>query len=128
MTNARFTFFCLGTNGRKHSQVHAVVAFSQQWQLEKSGGRLGLVSASGQQLWLQHLSGGELITARGQEEPRLQGWVTETYGKMVERQSVGFSSMGEDVQLYMVLAYDEAGLDEAVSVLEVVNGDSEAIN
>ena len=48
----------------------------------------------------------------GQTEPRLQGWVTSSYGKMEKRFSLGFTKEGEDSQLITAFAFsDELMLD-----------------
>ncbi|WP_313107098.1 heparinase II/III domain-containing protein [Stutzerimonas nitrititolerans] len=87
--------------------------FARQWQLENTEGDMRLVSSSGRTVLVRHLSGAQLVAPRGQKQPKLQGWVTESYGTMVDRQAFGFTAGGRSVRLVTLFGFDEAALDEA---------------
>lgn len=97
--------------------------FAPQWHLQEGMLQpLKLVSDSGQTLWVEHLSAGEIHTARGQLEPRPQGWVTESYGKMMARQALGFSVSGDKVQMVTILGFGQQELEKArQSVAEYID-------
>lgn len=87
--------------------------FARQWRLENTEGDMRLVSSSGRTVLVRHLSGAQLVAPRGQKQPKLQGWVTESYGTMVDRQAFGFTAGGRSVRLVTLFGFDEAALDEA---------------
>ena len=87
--------------------------FARQWRLENTEGDMRLVSSSGRTVLVRPLSGAQLVAPRGQKQPKLQGWVTEGYGTMVDRQALGFTAGGRSVRLVTLFGFDEAALDEA---------------
>lgn len=87
--------------------------FAPQWQLQSKGDILTLRSTAGRTLHVLHLTAGVQVLVRGQKQPELQGWVTESYNRMTDRQSVGFAAKGDGVRLVTVLAFSDAALAEA---------------
>lgn len=87
--------------------------FARQWRLENTEGDMRLVSSSGRTVLVRHLSGAQLVVSRGQKQPKLQGWVTESYGNMVDRQALGFTAVGRSVRLVTLFGFDASALDDA---------------
>lgn len=87
--------------------------FARQWGLENTEGDMRLVSSSGRTVLVRHLSGAQLVTPRGQKQPKIQGWVTESYGNMVGRQALGFTAAGRSVRLVTLFGFDASALDDA---------------
>ncbi|WP_226686998.1 alginate lyase family protein [Stutzerimonas stutzeri] len=97
--------------------------FARQWRLENSEGDMRLVSSSGRTVLVRHLSGAQLVVPRGQKQPKLQGWVTESYGNMVDRQALGFTAVGRSVRLVTLFGFDASALDDAsAAVTRYVSG------
>ncbi|NKQ11788.1 heparinase II/III domain-containing protein [Pseudomonas sp. SST3] len=87
--------------------------FAQQWRLENAEDDVSLVSSSGRTVLVRHLSGAQLVTSRGQKQPKPQGWVTESYGNMVDRQALGYTAGGRSVRLVTLFGFDASAVDEA---------------
>ncbi|RRW48802.1 hypothetical protein EGJ42_13285 [Stutzerimonas stutzeri] len=87
--------------------------FAQQWRLEQAESDVRLVSSSGRTVLVRHLSGARLVALRGQKQPKPQGWVTESYGNMVDRQALGYTASGRSVRLVTVFGLDASALDDA---------------
>lgn len=87
--------------------------FAPQWRLENEEDDVRLVSSSGRTVLVRHLSGAQLVTSRGQKQPKPQGWVTESYGNMVDRQALGYSAGGSAVRLVTLFGFDASAADEA---------------
>lgn len=87
--------------------------FARQWRLENTEGDMRLVSSSGRTVLVRHLSGAQLVAPRGQKQPKPQGWVTESYGNMVDRQALGYTASGRSVRLVTVFGLDASALDDA---------------
>ena len=97
--------------------------FARQWRLENTEGDMRLVSSSGRTVLVRHLSGAQLVAPRGQKQPKLQGWVTESYGTMVDRQAFGFTAGGRSVRLVTLFGFDASALDDAsAAVTRYVSG------
>jgi len=97
--------------------------FAPQWRLEQVEDDLRLVSSSGRTVLVRHLSGAQLVAPRGQKQPKLQGWVTESYGTMVDRQAFGFTAGGRSVRLVTLFGFDASALDDAsAAVTRYVSG------
>lgn len=93
--------------------------FAQQWRLENAKDDVRLVSSSGRTVLVRHLSGSQLVASRGQRQPKPQGWVTESYGNMIDRQALGYTAGGRSVRLVTLFGFDEAALDEAKAALGI---------
>jgi len=93
--------------------------FAKQWRLENAEGDVRLASSSGRTVLVRHLSGAQLVVSRGQKRPKPQGWVTENYGKMIDRQALGYTADGRSVRLTTLFGFDEAALDEAKAALGI---------
>jgi len=87
--------------------------FAQQWRLEQAEDDLRLVSSSGRTVLVRQLSGAQLIASRGQMQPKPQGWVTESYGNMIDRQALGYTAGGRSVRLVTLFGFDTSALDDA---------------
>lgn len=87
--------------------------FARQWRLENTEGDMRLMSSSGRTVLVRHLSGAQFVAPRGQKQPKLQGWVTESYGNMVDRQALGYTASGRSVRLVTVFGLDASALDDA---------------
>lgn len=87
--------------------------FAQQWRLENAKDDVRLVSSSGRTVLVRHLSGSQLVASRGQRQPKPQGWVTESYGNMIDRQALGYTAGGRSVRLVTLFGFDASALDDA---------------
>jgi len=87
--------------------------FAPQWRLEQAEEGLRLVSSSGRAVLVRHLSGAQFVASRGQTQPNPQGWVTESYGNMIDRQALGYTAGGRSVRLVTLFGFDTSALDDA---------------
>lgn len=87
--------------------------FAPQWRLEQAEEGLRLVSSSGRAVLVRHLSGAQFVASRGQTQPNPQGWVTESYGNMIDRQALGYTAGGRSVRLVTLFGFDASALDDA---------------
>ena len=72
-----------------------------------------MASSSGRTVLVRHLSGAQLVALRGQKQPKPQGWVTESYGNMIDRQALGYTAGGRSVRLVTLFGFDASALDDA---------------
>lgn len=107
------TRYCSAINGAKVMGEYTQWFHFCQWRLENAGDSVSMVSPSGRTVLVRHLSGAQLVTSRGQKQPKPQGWVTESYGNMVDRQALGYSAGGSAVRLVTLFGFDASAADEA---------------
>lgn len=93
--------------------------FARQWHLQDMNGDIRLTSSSGRTIFVRHVPRQQAMALRGQKQPKLQGWVTENYGNMVDRQALGFTANGRAVGLFTIFGFDEAAIEEAGKALDL---------